>query len=363
MVFFTTSKNNMQNKRVRTSNLELLRIIMMLSIIAGHYVAQSGVLISTSSDVIFYECFSYFVRIACNVFVMIGVYFLCSSQFKIKRVFELWLCVLFYNIVITIICQIIGLDVTINNWKLNTLIINGGQLWFVSVYLILLLFSPILKILCDNLTENLFKVVLFLFIIIKIMYTTILITPSIMSDEIWTFIFIYILFSYLKKYKSQIFSRKYYHLIGFSIGFFMAIIIAICENTGYFTNILNYLLYWKSSLTTLPNLLIAFLLFVGFKNIKMPNSKIINMISSTTIGIYCIHQSPCFYMYMWNGLFNIKEISTSGIFGWLYSIVTVLSVFIICSTIEFFRKKFFVFLIENRVYYINICKKIDDYVN
>lgn len=95
----------MATKVLRNSNLELYRIIVMLLIVAHHYVVNSGlgeVLQESplSGRSIFFYLFGAWGKTGINCFVMITGYFMCKSQITLRKFLKLLCEVLFYNIII-----------------------------------------------------------------------------------------------------------------------------------------------------------------------------------------------------------------------------------------------------------------------
>lgn len=86
--------NVKENKKKRESNLELFRIIVMLLIIAHHYVANSGLMSEqylfaapTSLKSIFLFSFAAFGKIGINCFVLITAFFMCEKKHFSYKVF------------------------------------------------------------------------------------------------------------------------------------------------------------------------------------------------------------------------------------------------------------------------------------
>ena len=89
----------------RNSNLELYRIIVMLLIVAHHYVVNSGMMEEMakeplSSRSIFYYIFGMWGKIGINCFVLITGYFMCRSHITLRKFLKLFLEIMFYKIVI-----------------------------------------------------------------------------------------------------------------------------------------------------------------------------------------------------------------------------------------------------------------------
>lgn len=80
----------MTRMKERQSNLELLRILCALFVLAFHLISQSDALGDLNTQNF---TFSFFFhaggRMACNVFVMIGAYFLTQKHVSFKQIFRL----------------------------------------------------------------------------------------------------------------------------------------------------------------------------------------------------------------------------------------------------------------------------------
>ena len=69
-------------------------------------------------------------------------------------------------------------------------------------------------------------------------------------------------------------------------------------------------------------------------NIK---SKTINIISSATFGVYLIHDNLNISPYLWNEVFQNNSYGFSE-YLLLYSFLVILSVFVVCVTVDLARK-------------------------
>lgn len=89
------TKESIKN-RGRDSNFELFRIILMLLIIAHHYVVNSGFgqlydFDHITGNMIFLQLFGFAGKIGINCFVFITGYFMIKSQFKFQKLLKLYL--------------------------------------------------------------------------------------------------------------------------------------------------------------------------------------------------------------------------------------------------------------------------------
>lgn len=77
----------------------------------------------------------------------------------------------------------------------------------------------------------------------------------------------------------------------------------------------------------------------------MKNYKLLNIISSTTFGIYLIHDNFLMRKFIWGEYFKVYEHfkDTNLLF---YSLKIIILVFIICSLLDFIRQKLFIFSVD-----------------
>ena len=83
-------QNEIGDRKQRNSNLELMRILLMLGMIAHHYVVNSGVealydLSSFSWDVWFLQIFGMFGKTGINCFTLLTGYFMVKSNITLKK--------------------------------------------------------------------------------------------------------------------------------------------------------------------------------------------------------------------------------------------------------------------------------------
>ena len=222
----------------------------------------------------------------------------------------------------------------------ETLPILFGKNWFVSCYIIFSLFIPFINKFLKGLSEKqylIFVALLFVFYVILPAFKV----PTFMNAMFIFFGLLYAIGGYLKlygrRYIKTMYNRKYLkitlvHLvaiIGFIIFFDgMAVLFdkdILLKRAELFNNILS--------------ITMAVSLFLYFLTIKPFHSKIINAISGTVLGVYLIHDNKLMRIYIWDYIFPNKEYIVSDYYV-LFFVIKVLAVFIACSSIEYFRKKY-----------------------
>ena len=363
----------MNNLKTRDSNLELLRVICIISIIAGHFVESSGVAVyNTLLSSLFFTFFSSLASVSCTVFVIIGAWFLVDMDFKFHRIAHIWLTTITYLLILVLSGKLLGLfEVDATRLYFAFFPVEQEPLWFVGCYIVLLLFSPVLNMLIKERPQRELQLVIIIFAVIMVIYSTVTQQEGFFLSNIWTFIFVYILVGYIKKY-GKVCSFKFSTLV------FLIVWIAVCLVRGgvsyaltiYPSRILgmiqSYSWFYYLRRQSLPNLLLAFSIFFIFFNLPAFHSKIINMVSGTTLGIYCFHECPGWKEYLWYKVFKTQEFgmnAQSELSRIGYSIFCVLTVLLLGVVIELIRARASKIAIEDRNWYKNFNKKIDDWVN
>ena len=83
----------------RQSNFELLRLVAMLAIVAGHFVSQSAVGHASGAAGTVASILSSGPRLAVNLFLLVGCWFMVDAKFKAERLLKLYLrtCALYHS--------------------------------------------------------------------------------------------------------------------------------------------------------------------------------------------------------------------------------------------------------------------------
>lgn len=156
-------------KKERNSNLELYRIIVMLLIVAHHYVVNSGLGSFMkenpySADTIFLYLFGMWGKTGINCFVLITGYFMCQSQITIRKFLKLLLEIEFYYLVVYFIFVFTGYEAfSIKDFVKAILPIKSiGPDFFTSCFLIFYLFIPFLTEIVQKLSRRTHKNLLLL---------------------------------------------------------------------------------------------------------------------------------------------------------------------------------------------------------
>lgn len=335
-------------KEQRESNFELLRIICMLLIIAGHLTKQSGILevpglpINKCVAVVFGSASG----IADNVFVMISAWFLTGQKFTAERITKTYLQIATYVIPITIIMliffkQYMGLTEIVRGlfpWW-------GSPLWFGTVYIEMLLFTPFMNVLLMNKKRTIIMLSL-LFVINAVPSTFLFRNDFFYSGELVWFCFLYLLIGYIRRFYSKSRINKGACLGGAIIIYSLLLVLYfgveyLSTNSALFERInssTKLSTYYFDRYHTIPAFACSYLLFFFFEQVEIGRKVWINNLSKGCFGVYIIHQTPGFAKLMWLEIFKTQEWLYSAYYVFYY-IGTVILIFVAGSIVDWLRRK------------------------
>lgn len=329
-----------KEKKMRMSNLELFRIISMFLIVAHHYVVNSGLiavitLSPKSASSIFLLLFGAWGKMGINCFVLITGYFMCKSSITFKKFLKLLLEIMFYRLVIYFIFLACGyIPFSFLDLVKQLIPIYKVSDNFTSCFLIFYLCIPFLNSLLHSIDERKHVKLLLLSLFLYVFLGTLPYFSVKMNYVSW-FIVLYFIASYIRLYPKKIFdSVKTWLWLSIVTVLLSAVSVVACVYVGispfYFVTDSNTFLAVATGLS----------LFMLFKNLKVKNSKVINLIASTTFGILLIHaNSDAMRNWLWvDTLKNVSYFNSP----WLYAhaLISVVAVFAICSVIDAIRIRF-----------------------
>lgn len=331
-----------------SSNLELYRILVMLLIVAHHYVVNSGLTIVMSENILspnttFYSLLGAWGKTGINCFVLITGYFMCKSQITLRKFLKLFLWVITYTVIFLVIFLLCNykpfgaLSMIYEAIPLKN-ITNG----FTSCFIVFYLCIPFLNILLNNLIKKQHQWLILLLLFIYTIHGSVPKLMSVNMNYVSWFTVLYFIAAYLRYYPIKEYNTKFWGfatLISFglsSIGIlalnYMQTILGINPNVG-----LSYMLVQDSN--AFLALTSGITSFMWFKSMKIRNSKLINTIAASAFGVLLIHaNSSTMRQWLWKDTVDcIGHFDTP--YYWLYAIGCVLAIYAICTIIDFIRIK------------------------
>ena len=328
----------------RFSNLELYRIICMLMIVAHHYVVNSELIIPMrqnpdTSNTIFLFLFGFWGKTGTNCFLMITGYFMCTSKISMRKFVKLISWIYLYNLIIYGVLHTMGYETT-NNQRIAKLIMPvwGFNTGFTSCFIGFWLTIPFWNILIKNMSKRQHEILLCLLLV---MYTFLGSIPGfdVSINYVTWFGVIYLIASYIRLYPIDLYNNKTVwaslSILTISLGTTSILIMHYYYRIGecFYISDSNKIFAIAISITT----------FFWFKNINIPNSKLINTIGGATFGVFLIHDnSDAMRQWLWQDTVDCAGHYYLPFWQFVgFSIGVVLAIFFICTIIDIIRTKVF----------------------
>lgn len=332
------------SKTDRQINLDVLRVLSMLLIILFHSIIHSGVLEAMEIDGGFVHIVEYFfyaiTQVCVNLYVLISGYFLVNSKFKVAKLIQLWLEVVFYSLVQRLIFIALG----VKAFSVASVIscffpVITGRYWFVTIYFGMYLLFPFFNIVIHAMKKEQHTALnVILFILLSGMVTLHPSLDGLNKGGGWGIAWFIVL------YFAAAWFRLYYQpngkwvgkLLGWlGIGAFVVVCVLITQtSTTLHKVVMNWYRYDSA-----PSYIASLILFAAFLNIKfMPGklSKLVLYASSATFGVYLIHDHADTSVWLWKSL-DLPSHMSNLAFP-LFQIGSVIAIFVVCVLIDLLRQ-------------------------
>ena len=333
------------SKSARQSNIELLRIVLMLMIITHHVIVHGMGLKGIKEQSFVLDKFVYaelffnsFAVIGVNGFIFISGYF--GMKFKLRTVLSFIFQALFYSLGIFLIFNIFIYKTPLDYTKLFYAFfpISKTAWWFLTTYLGLYFLAPFLNKGIEEIKKKDLLILLLGLLFFDCCSGFIFGAYPKNGYTIFHFITLYVLAGYIRKYVPNI-KKPFLCFIILSL-----IIFSICI---FLLDIEKYPKIWKTFSYNNPLLMLsAVMIFFTFKNISI-QSKFINTISCCVFGVYLLHDHPIINKLLIKTVSQVKtDYMQNEVLLAIIIIAIIIGIFIIGTIVEYIRKSIFDKLID-----------------
>lgn len=348
----------MNSAKKRESNIELFRIVVMLLIVAHHYVVNSElsyVIQSTSLCVrsVFLLLFGAWGKTGINCFVLITGYFMCRSKLTVRKYVKLLFEILFYRLAVYLCFLAAGYETFSVAKVILTLIpiteIDDG---FTSCYLMFFLLIPPLNILVNHMTERIHIYLIVVCLVIYVLLGTLPIVNvvfpwfpqfSVKMNYVSWFLVLYFIGAWLRMYPKPIYENTKFW--GCMTVLLLAVASVSVIGCAYISNgwgqvqiVFSY--FFLSDCNKALAVSVAICAFLFFRSLEIPYNKRINKVAASTYGVLLIHaNSDVMRRWLWVDTLRNGQMFFSD---WLplHAIGSVLLVFVVCTIIDLMRIQF-----------------------
>ena len=323
-------KSSFEGKE-RNSSFELLRLLAMTIIVIGHFGDQS--LIAMTGDP--FNCaVAEFIgsgeRVAVNVFLLVGVWFMVDAAFKPERMLRLYVQLALYTIPLTAIMGLLGWSGGVRNIVQGFLPFFGRPLWFVTAYISLIALTPFLNLVFRLGDRSLGCLVGLLALLFSGVATVPAYTAPEYPAEIAWFVVVYVAMGWAKR--TAWFDRLPSRWWSLVLGVGLLLLLSVARMMPWTARVAEY---WLVHLPALPNIVVAVLIFNFFRCLKLGTVHFVNVMASSVFAVYIVHQTPAFRECLWNTLCGASVLAAAprALFA-LGLIGAVIGIFIVVTIVD-----------------------------
>lgn len=291
----------------RQSNFELLRIICMFLIVAGHVTWQTK---------FSYNELNLLHRISIQAlwmggelgvwgFTLISAYFLSQSRFKFKSLKKIWGITLFYSISIYLLLVVFRMvPINLKDVIESFLPVLTGNYWYVSAYIGMYILVPYMNLVIKHLDKKTYqKFILLMFFMFSVLPYLKNITVVTNNNSVFNLVYIYFIGGYLRKYSSDFSRDKMKYYVMFFIGSLLLMLASI-----FFLDIIKQKSWFVFLTTSSPlEALAGVFLFLIAKNVTISYNGVINKIAASTFAVYLIHCQAIFFPILWGKIVRAEQ--------------------------------------------------------
>ncbi|WP_294149209.1 acyltransferase [uncultured Selenomonas sp.] len=332
-------------RRQRSSNIEILRILAMLMIVMHHFAIHSGFTFpdpAWSWNRLFVQSMSFGGKIGVDIFVIISGFFLVRQTFRLQKFFRLVGQIWFYTIMVLVVTAAVGgVDALSAQDTRHALLPLWPVWWFASGYIVLYMLFPFLNIAIAAAAGAPLRRLLALLTVLWCLIPWSL-GSSLECSNLGWFVYLYLLGAWfrLEPGRVQWLSR---HAGSIALGSFAITIgqYAIGDLIQAATQgAVSTRLFHGIDLQNPVTLLLAIGLFFFFERRRdIGTIPWINKIAATMFGVYLIHDHPIIRSWIWQHVFGNQDRAAAPDLAAI-GLAEVAAVFLVCSAIDALRIRF-----------------------
>ena len=276
----------MQQRKKRDSNMELLRLVAMLLVMAVHlnyaclgFVTQQEIIDAPASAFV-RAYIEQLCRISVNLFILISGWF--GIHASLKGACNILFQVLLYSILFYIVGAICGQTIAVKSVLLSLWF--GSDHWFIPSYLILYAVSPVLNTFVENVSQKQFRNFLLVYFTLEMVYGfAVDVGRFIQGNSAWAFLGLYLLSRYIKLYGVHIKEwRKMTYVL-------IYLLCSLIPTLLYLFTEKHYGVEFHTIDYNNPFIICASLAFMLFFTRLEFQSKLINWAAASSLALYLIH--------------------------------------------------------------------------
>ena len=317
---------------------------MMLSIIAHHFVVNSGItelydFSHVTPNMILIQLFGMWGKTGINVFTLITGYFMIQKDVTWKKILRMYLEIKFYVFLFYILFALTGYEAfTVRQLAKTTLsvAVELGKQYYGGCVIVLYFLIPFLNIWARSLSKTQYQKLLALGLVYFTGISTFL-TVNVFYLTGWLAL-CYLIGGYIRMHPMKWDNVRFgFAAMLLSISVSVLSIIAI-SRYGSKLGFTSYY-YFVADCQKLLAVIMSVSIFIFWKNLPIPYIKGVNAIASTTLGVLYIHaNSDTMRRFLWKDLFdNMGHYHSPLLLPYACGVVII--VYIVCVILDLLRMK------------------------
>lgn len=334
----------LSTEKTRNSNIELLRVLSMLMIVAYHYSIfgfyAEDIMYSTNKS--FVDIFGMGGKIGTDVFVLISGYYMVKSRFTLKKLLELMGRLWFYTLGILIVYTLIEGPGVLNGSliKLSLFPLLTSHYWFVSYYVLLMILSPFLNVLVHSIEKRA------LGLLCLFLYSLVTLLPqfagiSFADGSLWLFVALYLSAAYVRLYipKTKEISTKSF-VIALVLLMLCALKVLVCnikaQRAGDVQSLINSTEFMNAYSPFA--FAISVLLLIAFVCCEARYKKLVSALGNASFGVYLFHANLIVNQHLYQTIFHTSGYAEHPLL-FVHAIVTVFVIYVVGTALDLLRQK------------------------
>lgn len=330
------------SKQLRSSNIELLRIVAMFMIVVHHYCVNSGLpeLVDLTGSFTFNSFLAQFLsiggKVGVNVFFIISGYFMVKSRMKWVKVFKILFEMLLYNITAFLLLTALGYRYSSSDYlHILPFVLNVAES-FMASYLMLYILSPVLNKSLQALDRREYRYLLLCLLGFFSLLSTLF------AQKVWSY-FAWAVVMYCVGAYVRLFDVRPRRIGWARISWVLTLLIwiYIVVNDVFAIRTEHY--SWLFPIFEANNFamfLLAFTLFMTFRELRLPASPHINRLAGVTLGVFILHTNNFVMIdWLWKDFFRNTAYLQSPWFI-LHLLGACVTVYGVCSGVALLLKRY-----------------------
>lgn len=347
-------RNLGDERKNRNMNVEFLRIILMIMIVTLHYLSHGGILDSTpvgSGRYLFVWALEAFSYVGVDGFVIISGYYLCGSEFKMRKLLTLIVQIVSTSVIIYFIFVALRLaPLTRGDTLCAFLPILTGKYWFATSYVGMYCLVPFLNMVVKTATKRQMQGLVLLLSAMFCSWNLFIPQLTTMNTDggynvVWL-VCLYFFAAYLRLYWDYRINKSVYLAV-----YILCCVFVLWRKCAGYSAFLSYI--------SVPITIAAISLFLFFREVEIKNSlsiKLIYFISPLTFGVYLISENIWFRSVLYTKMLNTNSYLKSPAIVYIIP-ASIIAIFVGSMLMEQVRKMIFKPLVGGRAFQ-NVCDKI-----